>query len=54
MTRGSKKIKGGPRLTTLRYREEPVVDKLIEAHPILYRAGVHYHLNYIENSRFSA
>lgn len=35
--------KGRPRLTVQRHREEPEVDKLIEAHPIRYRMGCHYH-----------
>lgn len=42
---GAKKNRAGPWLTDQRHREEPRVDKLIEAHPIWYRAGIHYHLN---------
>lgn len=31
---GLQRKKGRPRLTVKRHREEPTVDKLIEAHPI--------------------
>jgi hypothetical protein len=45
-----REIKGGPRLTVQRHREEPEADKLIEAHPIWLDIewAFHYHLDFLK------